>query len=256
MSSPGSIGAWRGRHGKRLGSHRAHASAPSALSAANARASALPARPVAILLICLTSISCGTSAGAPDETDPAALMAHHWQLEAKYFDPDLQGSRELQRLTQDDPVRVIDVRSRRLMTERDVMALAQIRQFARSDGPPVSQELSREKIDELAALLNAAFGGNSGRMPLFYGETAVFWAGLQDAWADLSPEQQALARAYANKTWRVQMPVEMYGKLWGLDAQNASNRHAADVSARISQITQLNIALGNLPFMIDAIFGR
>jgi hypothetical protein len=63
-------------------------------------------------------------------------------------------------------------------------------------------------------------------------------------------------RSYAEKTWRVQMPVEMYGRLWGLDAQQASRRHADDVSARISAITDINMRLGNLPFVMDAIFGR
>jgi hypothetical protein len=56
--------------------------------------------------------------------------------------------------------------------------------------------------------------------------------------------------------WRVQLPVELYDRLWGLDTQAASSRQADDVSARIAALTDINMLLGNLPFVMDAIFGR
>lgn len=191
-----------------------------------------------------------------DAAGPAALMTRHALLEANYLNPDWHGTIELRLLTEPDPVRVVDVRSRRLMTERDVIALANLRRFASSNSQPRHEQLSRRQIEQLVAALQAAVGGNSGNMPRFFGEAAAFWTGLQQAWPALDAGQKSLVRAYADKTWRVQMPVEMYGRLWGLEPQAAARRHADDVSARISAITDINMRLGNLPPLMDAIFGR
>jgi hypothetical protein len=190
------------------------------------------------------------------ERGPAALSLRHARIAANFFDPDVQHTLFLRLLIAPDPVRVVDVRSRRLMTERDVVALANIRHFARSKGAPRHEELSRQQIDEMVALLRATVGGNSGNMPQFFGEAAAFWAGVQQEWQQLDVEQRQLVRAYADRMWRIQMPVELYGRLWGLDPQAASSRHADDVSARIGAITDLSMLLGNLPFVMDAIFGR
>jgi hypothetical protein len=191
-----------------------------------------------------------------DEEGPAALSMRHARIAANYFNPDLQNTLILRLLTEPDPVRVVDVASRRLMTERDVIALANIRQFARSTGAPRRQELSRRQVEELVAALKATIGVNSGTMPQFFGEAAAFWAGVQQQWPELNAEQQKLARAYAARMWRIQIPVEMYGSLWGLDPRAASSRHADDVSARIAGITDIDMRLGNLPLVMDAIFGR
>jgi hypothetical protein len=190
------------------------------------------------------------------KSGPAALSLRHTRIAANYFDPDVQTTLFLRLLTTPDPVRVVDVQSRRLMTQRDVIALANIRHFARSENAPRHQELSRQQLEEMVALLRATVGGNSGNMPQFFGEAGAFWAGVQHEWPDLNAEQRQLARAYADRMWRVQMPVELYGRLWGLDPQAASSRQADDVSARIAALTDINMLLGNLPFVMDAIFGR
>ena len=190
------------------------------------------------------------------KTSPAALSLRHARIAANFFDPDVQNTLFLRLLTAPDPVRVIDMQSRRLMTERDVVALANIRHFARSNGAPRHEELSRQQVEAMTALLRATVGGNSGNMPQFFGEAAAFWAGVQQEWPGLNAEQRQLARAYADRMWRIQMPVELYGRLWGLDPQAASSRHADDVSARIAAITDLNMLFGNLPLVMDAIFGR
>jgi hypothetical protein len=190
------------------------------------------------------------------KTGPAALSLRHARIAANFFDPDVQNTLFLRLLTAPDPVRVVDVQSRRLMTERDVIALTNIRHFARSTDAPRHEELSRQQIEAMIALLRATVGGNSGNMPQFFGEAAAFWAGVQQEWPDLNAEQRQRVRAYADRMWQVQIPVELYGRLWGLDPQAASSRHADDVSARIAAITDLNMLLGNLPFVMDAIFGR
>lgn len=190
------------------------------------------------------------------ESGPAALSLRHARIAANFYDPDVQHTLFLRLLITPDPVRVVDVRSRRLMTEHDVIALANIRHFARSNRAPRHEELSRQQIEEMVALLRATIGGNSGNMPRFFGEAAAFWAGVQQEWPELNAEQRQLVRAYADRMWRIQIPVELYGRLWGLDPQAASSRHADDVSARIAAITDLNMLFGNLPFVMDAIFGR
>lgn len=186
----------------------------------------------------------------------AALSMRHERITLTYFNPDWHGTVCLKLLTGPDPVRVIDLRSRRLMTERDVVALANLRRFAQSQGAPDHKALSRRQIEELVAALKATVGGNSGNMPQFFGETAAFWAGVQAAWPALNAEQRGLARAYAGRMWRIQMPVDLYAKLWGLAPKAASGRYADDVSARLSEITDINTQLGNLPLVIDAIFGQ
>lgn len=190
-----------------------------------------------------------------DPAGPTDYAMRHWVIQLNYFEPKLQDMLLLKLMTQPDPVRVVDYRSRRLMTEQDVIALANIRQFAKSAGPPRHRKLSRQQIEELVAALNDAVGGNSGRMPQFFGETAAFWAGVRNAWPALDAEQRQLARAYADRTWRIQIPPRMYGLLWGLDARAATSRYADDVGARIAGITDINMQLGNLPRVMDAIFG-
>lgn len=190
-----------------------------------------------------------------DPDGPAAYTLRHIAVELNYFDPALQGKLHLRLLTTPDPVRVVDRRSRRLMTERDVIALANIRHFSRSEGPPRHRDPSRRQIEELVAGLNAAVGGDSGAMPRFFGETAAFWAGVKKAWPELDAEQRTLARAYAGKMWRIQIPPRMYGLLWGLEPRAATSRYADDVSDRLAGITDINMRLGNLPRVMDAIFG-
>jgi len=190
-----------------------------------------------------------------DPTGPTAYAMRHWVIQLNYFDPKVQDMLHLKLMTQPDPVRVVDRRSRRLMTEQDVIALANIRQFAKSEGPPRHRKLSRQQIEDLVTALNDAVGSNSGKMPQFFGEAAAFWAGVQKAWPQLDAQQRLLARAYADRTWRIQIPPRMYGLLWGLDGRTATSRYADDVSARIDGITTINMQLGNLPRVMDAIFG-
>jgi hypothetical protein len=188
------------------------------------------------------------------DDDAVELTLRHQLLEANYFVLK-EGSPELRLFLEPDPVRIADTRSRRLMTKRDVIALANIRNFGKSSGPPRHKDLTRQQIDDLVALLKEHVGGNRGRMPRFFGEAAAFWAGVREQWPRLSAQERELARAYALKTWRIQLQPQMYAKLWGLTPRAASSRYADDVGERISAITQLNIALGNLPARMDAIFG-
>jgi hypothetical protein len=159
-------------------------------------------------------------------------------------------------LTEPDPVRVVNSRSKRLMTERDVVALANIRDFAKSEGDPRHKNLSRREIDQIVVGLNRVFGDDpkAGEMPQFFGETAAFWAGVQHEWPRFSTEEKELARAYANKTWRIRMQAPMYGKLLGLAPKAALSRQMDDVSKRLAMITDIQLEITNLPILMDKIF--
>lgn len=163
----------------------------------------------------------------------AALSVRHQILERNYFRSDMQGTLELKLMTEPDPVRIADPRARRLMTERDVVALANLYHFAKSADRPQHRELSRARVDTLAAKLKRSVAANGGAVPQFFGDAAVFWAGVRQQWPYFSSQQRNLVRAYAVNTWRVSMPVDMYVSLWGLDRPAAMSRWSSDVSARI-----------------------
>jgi hypothetical protein len=184
----------------------------------------------------------------------AAMATRHLLVEMNYFNPELQGTLELQLMVQPDPVRVVDRTSRRLMTERDVVALANLHRFAAAQGVPQHAELPRPQIDQLARQLAAMFDGGGTAMPRWLADAATFWAGVRQQWPYLAREQQALVRAYAGRTWRVQLPVELYGRLWGLEPGAAQRRWSADVAARIRGRPDLGAAAaGQLRAALDAV---
>ena len=174
---------------------------------------------------------------------PAAFNTRHSLLVSNYFDPGMQNTTELRLLNEPDPVRVVDPSSKRLMTERDVVALANIYNFARSEGAPRHRELSRQEIDRMVVKLDRAFGNyqDATEMPQFFGETAAFWAGVRQEWPRLGDEEKRKARAYADKTYRSLPPVQLYAKLWGLDTNAAAKRHLDDVSACAVYINEVNM---------------
>jgi hypothetical protein len=184
----------------------------------------------------------------------AAETQRHWFLNENFFRPKLQGTIEQRLMTEGNPVRVTDRRSARVMTERDIVALANLRDFARSKGAPRHRDLSRAEIEAAAKKLDALVGGDRGRMPPFFAEASVFWIGVRQEWPKLTSEQRDLARAYAARTWRVRLPPEMYERLWGLPRDKVFGRQADDLSARLGEMTMINAQLGNLPNLMDAIF--
>jgi hypothetical protein len=187
---------------------------------------------------------------------PADFTLRHVRIEANYFEPELRNSTFLRLLLEPDPARVVNPRSRRLMTERDVAALGNLREFVRSSGDPRNRIFSRQELDRMIAGLDGAFGEapKAAAMPQFFAETAAFWAGVQREWPRMTAEEKSLTRAYANKTWRIRMPAQMYGKLLGLTPKAAMSRHSDDVYNRLVRITNIQLEITNLPILLDKIF--
>jgi hypothetical protein len=186
----------------------------------------------------------------------AALSLRHRLIEANYFRPQMQNTLELRLLTEPDSVRVADVRSGRLMTQRDVIALANLWHFARTTGVPRHRELSRSQVDELVSLLNQGVNDTRGRLPQFFAGAAAYWAGVRQLWPYLNSEQKTFARAYARDTWQVRMPVELYAALWGIDRASASRRWAADVATRIRGTEETIQGMARLQAAVAAMFAR
>jgi hypothetical protein len=184
----------------------------------------------------------------------AALSLRHRLIEANYFRARMQNTLELRLLTEPDAVRVTDVRSGRLMTQRDVIALANLWHFAQTTDAPSHRELSGRQVDELVSLLNQ--GDTRGRLPQFFGDAAAYWAGVRQLWPYMSREQKTLARAYARDTWRVRMPVEMYAALLGIDRASASRRWSADVATRIRGREETIQGLARVQDAAAAMFAR
>jgi hypothetical protein len=165
---------------------------------------------------------------------PGATSLRHYLLELNYFNPDMQNTTGLRLLIEPDPVRVVVPRLKALMTRQDVVALANIYNFSKSEGNPRHRELSDHEIDLLADALDRAFGDHpkAGKMPVFHREMAVFWAGVRQQWPYLSAEEKRLTRAYAGKTWEIDLPVELYVKLFGYDRNAAARRRSNDSQTR------------------------
>lgn len=191
-----------------------------------------------------------------EKNSPAALSLRHALLEANYFRPSMQNTLELKLLTEPDPVRVADAQSQRLMTEQDVLALANIYHFTKSKDAPLHRPLSSQQLDELTTLLNRSFKKRPGTLPRFFADASAFWAGVRQQWPYFNTQQRNWTRAYAASSWRTQMPVEMYMRLLGVDRQIASNRWSADVASRIRGRPDNIEGLDDLHAALDSMFAR
>jgi hypothetical protein len=170
---------------------------------------------------------------------PLAFTLRHRLIEANYFDPDMQNTTELRLLTEPDPVRVVDPGGKYLMTEKEVVALANLLSFSNSDEEPRSKAFSRQKIDSLAIELDRAFGNypKANRMPRYFRETAALWAGIRREWPKLSAEQKRQVRAYAAKGSMAPMDdYKLYGKLLDLNIYEAFGHWNYDVTTAMMKI--------------------
>jgi hypothetical protein len=105
----------------------------------------------------------------------------------------------------DDPVRIADKRSGLKMTERDVIAFANLHHFAKTGSAPRHHDLSRDQIDRLTSILDRALSKSGSRMPRAYAESAELWANIQRSWSDLSTDERMDAREFADTMTRADL---------------------------------------------------
>jgi len=186
---------------------------------------------------------------------PRAITLRHELLEANYFNPGMQNTTELRLLTEPDPVRVVDPGGERLMTERDVVALANLYAFiSNSDEVPRSRKVSQKKIDAMTSELDRAFGNypRARQMNNFFRETTALWAGIQREWHNLSDEQKRQVREYVANGYRAPMDDYMlYGKLLDLNTfaafrhwQNDSSKSMIMEQAELIHLNEFLIKMG------------
>lgn len=155
---------------------------------------------------------------------PMAFSLRHSLLEANYFSPLLQNSTIVRLLNEPDPVRVVDAGGKHLMTESEVVALAELAHFSNSNGEPQHREFSRQSINNLAVELNRLFTNHAqgGQMPRFYWETAALWAGIRREWPNLNADQKRQVRVYAAKCGMVPLnDYKIYSQLLGINMYDA-----------------------------------
>jgi hypothetical protein len=185
----------------------------------------------------------------------AQQTARDTVIHANYFRPVMQNTIELQLFLEPDPVRVVDSRSRRLMTERDVVALVNLYRFAETAAGPKHRQLSRAEIERAVKDLNRTVGGTSGRMPQFFTEASAFWSGVQREWSKLSDAEQKLVRAYILKTWRVKMSSDLFRRLWGFETDRAFQRSMQDRNERAFAVTQFQLESAYMPDLMRELRG-
>jgi hypothetical protein len=149
---------------------------------------------------------------------------------ANYFESYLQNTTSLRLFLEPDPVRVVDPGSKRLMTQSDVLAFANLVNFSNSNGDPRHMELSRRDIDRIVAMLDRLVGDhpNAEQMPRYFFEAGVLWAGIRQYWPQLNAGERRQARTYAGKGHMAPMDSKMYSKLLALDSNAAFSHWTED----------------------------
>jgi hypothetical protein len=172
-----------------------------------------------------------------------AFTLRHRLLEANYFDPDMKNTAELRLLTEPDLVRVVDPKWKRLMTEKDIVALVNLGNFVKSNGEPRHYEVSRQNIDQVAIKLNHLFNDSKADwMPRFFCDTAAFWAGVRQEWPRLTDDEKRQVRAYSMAGCEAPFKdYKMYGRLLGLNDRAAFDRSMADTRDAALLIAKVNV---------------
>lgn len=142
---------------------------------------------------------------------PQALIVRHYLIAALYFSPQQHGTLGQRLVATPDPIRVVDSKTKYLMTERDLIAFCHLQLLAQSGRLPSPQTFSRAQLDRVAALLNGMYGDGKNSqqwaMPPLWGYAAAFWLGLQREWPKLTAQEREAVRAF------IQAPVDTKKRL-------------------------------------------
>ncbi len=134
--------------------------------------------------------------------------------------------------------------------ERDVVALANIGIFLRSNGLPKHRSFAAKEIDGAVAIFDCAVGSyaNAHKMPILFGAAAELWAGLQREWKALSANEKQIVRDYIQRKSIKPMPVHLYSRLFGLSEDQARQlqnyERVKAWSARMSDAYKIELSEG------------
>ena len=162
-----------------------------------------------------------TSAGQPVD-----LAIRHAILSTTFFSPLFQGTHTLELLAEPDPIRVIDSKHQRLMTEKDVVALKNLGYFIQHPDTPKHRALSRQEVDETTALLQRTLRDvPNAEISIMAVYAAELWTGTQREWPDLTAEERKIIMEYVKnnmaKGTSAPLPQALYSRLFGLNGEEA-----------------------------------
>jgi|GEM_PF-6912260 hypothetical protein len=154
---------------------------------------------------------------------PEDLVTRHIYIASSYFSPLQRGSLIQRLLSEPDPIRVVNPKTKRLMTQRDVVALANLGILLRSHDLPKNQSFSPKEIEEAVVLLESAVGSHAKahKMPILFGVAAELWAGVQREWPALNANERQIVRDYIQHKSAKPMSVNLYSRLLGLSSAQA-----------------------------------
>jgi hypothetical protein len=169
-----------------------------------------------------TSFATGTAQLREHEGKPIGLRLRHDSLAYNFFRPEMQNTAELKLWNEPDPVRFFDTATRRIMTERDVVALANLIVFAGSDEEPRHRNLSFQEAETFVRerLCDISRSGVSA----FFSEAGILWAGIRQQWAHFTAEEKRKARFYVQRGRGNIMSVNQTAKVLGIDRWAALDR--------------------------------
>ena len=177
---------------------------------------------------------------------PVAITFRRHLLEAYCFNPALQQQNPIRfrLISETDPPRILDRKHKHLMTQGDVVALANLIVFAGSQGDPHRTDFSRQQIDQLAAGVERSFRTGPGDdyffMPKYYFEASALWAGILREWRGLTPAEKLQVRNYAAKGKMAPMDDKIYAKLLDLSPVEAYLHKHDDMGSAISVLSARN----------------
>jgi len=178
---------------------------------------------------------------------PVAITFRRHVLEAYYFDPVLKEKNptELRLISETDPPRILDRKHKHLMTQGDVVALANLIVFTGSQGDPHRTAFSRQQIDQLAAGVERSFRTGPGDdfffMPKYYFEASALWAGILREWRALTPAEKLQVRNYAANGRMAPMDdPKLYARLLDLSPGDGYLHKHDDIQSAINVLNARN----------------
>ncbi len=179
---------------------------------------------------------------------PTALLTRHLFVHATFFSDRQRGGKIQRLLTEPDPIRVVNRENQRLMTERDVVALANLSVLAKNGRLPRSA-WPPAKIDGIVAHLDRLVGtapnSEHMHMPPLWALAAPFWAGVKQLWPNLSTAQRQEIRQAIAQPIDVTPSVRLLQAILELPPQEAKDLHATyhyeNTSARIARTRRLAV---------------
>lgn len=173
---------------------------------------------------------------------PTALRIRHVFVQATYFSKKQFGSKIQRLFAEPDPIRVVNREDGRLMTERDIVALANLSVLAETGEFPDS-EWSPGQISKIASHLNALVGtvpdSRHMHMPPLWAMAAPFWAGVKKLWPDFDAKERQTVRSIVAKPIDVIPSASLLAATLELSQKEANEvRSAYTLAASIARINR------------------